>query len=65
MASDNLAGMLRNIVLLLAVTIALASVTYYAVEKPVMRWIKSRRNRKLASPPGTKPVPAEPAPSAS
>jgi peptidoglycan/LPS O-acetylase OafA/YrhL len=64
MAGDTAAGMWRNVVLLLAVTIAVASVTYYAVEKPVMRWIKSRRTRRLALGQDAKPVPAEPAPSA-
>lgn len=62
MASDTLTGMLRNIVLLLAVTIAFASVTYYAVEKPVMRWVKRRRDKRTAVPHDPKLAPAPSAP---
>lgn len=36
-------GMLYNIVVLLAVTILAASVTYYLVEKPVMKYARSVR----------------------
>ena len=63
MAGDNAGGMWRNVALLLTVTIAAASVTYYAVEKPVMRWVKSRRAKRVAVPHDPKLLPAEPAPS--
>lgn len=43
MAGDTLPGMLYNIVVLLAVTILAASVTYYLVEKPVMKYARSVR----------------------
>jgi peptidoglycan/LPS O-acetylase OafA/YrhL len=64
MAGDTVAGMWRNVALLLTVTIAIASVTYYAVEKPVMKWVKRRRARQVAASLNPKSVPAEPAPSA-
>lgn len=64
MAGDTAAGMWRNVAVLLAITIAAASVTYYAVEKPVMRWVKRRRATKVAAPHDPKLVPAEPQPSA-
>jgi len=50
MASDNLPGMLRNIVLVLAVTILMGSITYYLVEKPAMNYAKRVRARKKAVP---------------
>lgn len=48
MAGDNLPGMLHNIVLLLAVTILAASVTYYLIEKPAMNYAKKLRAKKPA-----------------
>ncbi|MUL67660.1 acyltransferase [Mycobacterium sp. CBMA 234] len=45
MASDNLPGMLRNVALVLVVTIAVSTVTYYAVEEPVMKFAKRYRTR--------------------
>jgi len=51
MAGDTLPGMLLNIVLVLAVMIALGSLTYYLIEKPGMNYAKRIRAKK-------KPVPA-------
>lgn len=48
MAGDTLPGMLVNIVLVLAGTIVLGSVTYYLVEKPAMNYAKRVRARKKA-----------------
>ena len=48
MSSDNLPGMLLNIVLVLAVTILMGSITYYLVEKPTMNYAKRVRARKKA-----------------
>ncbi|MUL46805.1 acyltransferase [Mycobacterium sp. CBMA293] len=45
MASDNVPGMLRNVALVLVVTIAVSTVTYYAVEEPVMKFAKRYRTR--------------------
>jgi peptidoglycan/LPS O-acetylase OafA/YrhL len=56
MAGDTLPGMLRNIVLLLAVTILAATVTYYLVEKPGMNYAKRFRAKK----PG--PIQSDPKP---
>jgi peptidoglycan/LPS O-acetylase OafA/YrhL len=59
MAGDTLAGMLRNIVLLLAVTILAATVTYYGIEKPGMNYAKRFRAKKPAPiPSDSKPVTA-------
>jgi peptidoglycan/LPS O-acetylase OafA/YrhL len=46
MAGDTLPGMLQNIVLLLAVTILAASVTYYLIEKPAMNYARKLRAKK-------------------
>jgi len=46
MAGDTLPGMLHNIVLLLAVTILAATVTYYLIEKPAMNYAKRIRAKK-------------------
>jgi peptidoglycan/LPS O-acetylase OafA/YrhL len=46
MAGDTLPGMLRNIVLLLTVTILAATVTYYGIEKPGMKYAKRLRAKK-------------------
>ncbi|MGV0644803.1 acyltransferase family protein [Mycolicibacterium sp. XJ879] len=43
MAGDTLPGMLYNIVVLLAVTVLAATVTYYLVEKPAMNYARRRR----------------------
>jgi peptidoglycan/LPS O-acetylase OafA/YrhL len=59
MAGDTLPGMLRNIVLLLAVTILAATVTYYLVEKPGMNYAKRFRSKNKPLIPGEpKPVAA-------
>lgn len=50
MAGDTTWGMWRNVVLLLVATIAVASITYYGVEKPVMKWAKKFRKKKVAVP---------------
>lgn len=47
MAGDTLPGMLHNIVLLLAVTILAATVTYYLIEKPAMSYAKRFRVKKV------------------
>ena len=54
MAGDNLPGMLRNIVVLLAVTILAATVTYFGIEKPAMNYAKRLRAKKASS------IPSEP-----
>jgi peptidoglycan/LPS O-acetylase OafA/YrhL len=46
MAGDTLPGMLQNIVLLLAVTILAATVTYYLIEKPAMNYARKLRAKK-------------------
>jgi peptidoglycan/LPS O-acetylase OafA/YrhL len=51
MAGDTLPGMLHNIVLLLAVTILAATVTYYLIEKPAMNYAKRIRAKKAAAVP--------------
>jgi peptidoglycan/LPS O-acetylase OafA/YrhL len=47
MAGDTLPGMLHNIVLLLAVTILAATVTYCLIEKPAMNYAKRFRVKKV------------------
>jgi peptidoglycan/LPS O-acetylase OafA/YrhL len=49
MAGDTLPGMLRNIVLALAVTILAGAVTYYVIEKPAMNYAKRVRAKKKAA----------------
>jgi peptidoglycan/LPS O-acetylase OafA/YrhL len=49
MAGDTLPGMLQNIVLLLAVTILAATVTYYLIEKPAMNYARRMRSKKTPS----------------
>jgi len=46
MSGDTLPGMLLNIVLALAVTILLGSLTYYLIEKPGMNYAKRIRAKK-------------------
>jgi peptidoglycan/LPS O-acetylase OafA/YrhL len=48
MAGDTLPGMLHNIVILLAVTILAATVTYYLIEKPAMNWARRARAKKAS-----------------
>jgi peptidoglycan/LPS O-acetylase OafA/YrhL len=48
MAGDTLPGMLRNIVVLLAVTILAATVTYYLIEKPAMNYARRLRVKKAS-----------------
>jgi peptidoglycan/LPS O-acetylase OafA/YrhL len=60
MAGDTGPGMVRNIVLLLTVTIAVASVTYYGVEKPAMNYAKRRRAKKKVLPHDPTLVPSPP-----
>jgi peptidoglycan/LPS O-acetylase OafA/YrhL len=45
MAGDTFPGMLRNVALVLAVTLVVSAVTYYAVEEPVMKFAKRYRTR--------------------
>ena len=61
MAGDTLPGMLRNIVLLLSVTILAATVTYYGIEKPGMKFAKRIRAKKVTVPHDPKLVPVAPA----
>jgi peptidoglycan/LPS O-acetylase OafA/YrhL len=56
MAGDNLPGMLRNIVVLLAATILAATVTYYLIEKPGMNYAKRFRSKPSAK--SSDPTPA-------
>jgi peptidoglycan/LPS O-acetylase OafA/YrhL len=58
MAGDDAWGMWRNVVVLLAATIAVASITYYGVEKPVMKWVKTLRKKKVAVPADPELAPA-------
>ena len=51
MAGDTLPGMLHNIVLLLAVTILAATVTYYLIEKPAMNYARRARTKKAPATP--------------
>jgi peptidoglycan/LPS O-acetylase OafA/YrhL len=51
MAGDTVPGMLHNIVILLALTILAASVTYYLIEKPAMNYAKRVRAKKPPSMP--------------
>jgi peptidoglycan/LPS O-acetylase OafA/YrhL len=48
MAGDTMPGMLRNIVVLLTATILAATVTYYCIEKPGMKYAKRIRAKKKA-----------------
>lgn len=48
MAGDTLPGMLQNTVLVLSVTVLMASITYYLVEKPAMNYAKRVRARSKA-----------------
>jgi peptidoglycan/LPS O-acetylase OafA/YrhL len=45
MAGDTLPGMVRNVILGLTVTLAVSTLTYYAVEKPAMDYARSYRRR--------------------
>ena len=51
MAGDTLPGMLMNVVLVLAVTILMGSITYYLIEKPAMNYAKRVRSKKKAAAP--------------
>ena len=46
MAGDTLPGMLANIVLVLAVTVLFATITYYLIEKSAMNYAKRKRAAK-------------------
>ncbi len=48
MAGDTLPGMLANIVLVLAVTVLFATITYYLIEKSAMNYAKRKRAAKVA-----------------
>ncbi|HEX2213974.1 MAG TPA: acyltransferase [Mycobacterium sp.] len=62
MAGDNLPGMLYNIVLLLTVTVLAATVTYYLIEKPAMKYAKNARAKKVApASVAAEPVQSQPA----
>jgi peptidoglycan/LPS O-acetylase OafA/YrhL len=43
MAGDSVPGMVQNVVVVLAVTLAVSTVTYYLVEQPAMNWAKRYR----------------------
>ncbi|MCV7283146.1 acyltransferase [Mycolicibacterium flavescens] len=45
MAGDSVPGMLQNVAVVLAVTLAVSTVTYYLVEQPAMNWAKRYRAR--------------------
>jgi peptidoglycan/LPS O-acetylase OafA/YrhL len=45
LAGDTLAGMLYNVVIVIAATILISTVTYYSVEKPVMNVARRYRHR--------------------
>jgi peptidoglycan/LPS O-acetylase OafA/YrhL len=45
MAGDSVLGMLRNVVVVLTVTLLVSAVTYYLVEQPAMNWAKRYRAR--------------------
>ncbi|MCW2515230.1 MAG: oatA 2 [Mycobacterium sp.] len=45
MAGDTLPGMLRNVTLVLAVTLVISTLTYYLVEEPIMNAAKRYRHR--------------------
>jgi peptidoglycan/LPS O-acetylase OafA/YrhL len=45
LAGDTIQGMLYNLVVVLAATLLISTVTYYLVEKPVMNWARSYRHR--------------------
>jgi peptidoglycan/LPS O-acetylase OafA/YrhL len=45
MAGDTLPGMLRNVAVVLAVTLLVSAVTYYLVEEPIMNVAKRYRHR--------------------
>jgi peptidoglycan/LPS O-acetylase OafA/YrhL len=60
MAGDTGLGMARNIVVLLAVTVAVASLTYYGVEKPAMNYAKRKRAKNKALPHDPTLVPTPP-----
>lgn len=49
-ADDNVSGMLSNVVLAMAVTIALSMVTYYLIEKPALNLTKRYRPKPRAHP---------------
>jgi peptidoglycan/LPS O-acetylase OafA/YrhL len=45
MAGDTFLGMVRNVVVVLAVTFVVSTVTYYIVEKPAIDFAKKYRYR--------------------
>ena len=45
MAGDSVPGMLRNVIVVLTVTLLVSVVTYYLVEQPAMNWAKRYRTR--------------------
>ncbi len=47
MAGDTFGGMVRNVVVVLAVTFAVSTVTYYIVEKPAIDFAKKYRYRNV------------------
>lgn len=49
MAGDTLPGMLRNIIVLLTVTITVATMTYFLIEKPTMAYVRKWRTRVKAT----------------
>jgi peptidoglycan/LPS O-acetylase OafA/YrhL len=45
LAGDTIQGMLYNVVVVLAATLLVSTVTYYLVEEPVMNWARQYRHR--------------------
>ena len=45
LAGDTFRGLLYNVVIVLAATLLISTVTYYLVEKPVMNWARQYRQR--------------------
>jgi peptidoglycan/LPS O-acetylase OafA/YrhL len=45
MAGDTLPGMLRNVAVVVALTLLVSAVTYYLVEEPIMNAAKRYRHR--------------------
>jgi peptidoglycan/LPS O-acetylase OafA/YrhL len=43
MGSDSLGGMLYNVAIGLCVTLLVSTVTYYAVEQPIVNWARRYR----------------------
>jgi peptidoglycan/LPS O-acetylase OafA/YrhL len=62
MAGDSVAGVTRNVVLTLAVTLSAATITYYAVEEPAMKLARRYRYQKTDAASGAVHAEVTPAP---